>query len=224
MASIKERKKVGTLEERFLAAIEHLQDTPSGLVIDRILRDHLDWKEERYNSTKASLKNSGKIIVRRGPGGPVKLPTSSNSAKKVFISYSHVDAEIHRQLVVHLQPLCRQGLIEIWHDQLIKPGQEWEAAIWSRLDDADIVLLLISADFISSEFCYRRELDRALERHAQKELEIIPIIARNCVWHELPFGKLQALPDKGVPICSYGQIDDALTNVASGILKVLKQT
>lgn len=216
------RKKVGTLKERFILALEALQESPGSLVSDRSLREYLGWNDQWYKATKEQLKSEGAIIVKPGNSGPIHLPFTTPTAKKVFVSYSHIDHEIHRQLLVHLQPLCRRGLIQIWHDQLIKPGDEWEAEIWGKLDEADFVLLLISADFVASEFCYQKELTRALERHDSGQATVIPIIARNCLWHELPFGKLQALPDKAIPICSHGHIDDALTNVASGILKVLK--
>jgi hypothetical protein len=222
MAQLIARKKVGTQDERFMAAIEKLQDSPGSLVKDSMLRTELGWQETGYNNTKNRLKRDGKIAVVQGNSGPIRLPVTMSQAKKVFVSYSHADAETHRQLVLHLQPLCRTGQIEIWHDQLIKPGDEWESEIWSKFDMADVILLLISADFVNSEFCYQKELTRALERHSKGEAKLIPIIARNCLWHDLPFGKLQALPDKGVAIMSHSNMDDALTSVANGIQKVLK--
>jgi TIR domain len=221
MGRLVQKKKVGTLEERFLLAIEKLQARPGEIVSDRTLREHLGWNDGWYQGTKDSLKASGKIVVAPGYGGPVRLPINATKAKKVFVSYSHIDAEIHQRLVLHLQPLCRRGLIEIWHDQLIQPGDEWENEIWSKFDAADIILLLISADFINSEFCYQKELGRALERHNNKEAVIIPVIARNCLWGDLPFGKIQALPDKGRPIMSHTNIDDVLTDVAKGLQKIL---
>lgn len=134
-----------------------------------------------------------------------------------FISYSHVDAKLKTDLLTHLAPLKRLGLIDDWHDQEIKAGDEWEKAILTKLAKADLVLLLISADFIASEYCYTKELGKALERHTAKKATVIPVILRHCLWNELPFGKLQALPTGAKPVTSWDNQDEALMKVAQGV-------
>ena len=212
-----------TYAERFIDALKVLQESPDAIVTDSKVRDYLGWSKKRYDSTKDNLRSEGSIVVRKGPGGPMQLAKAvSSNQKKVFISYSHADSDLHGRLEAHLQPLCRMNLIEIWHDQMIKPGQAWEGTIWTKFEEADLVLLLISADFIASDFCYRQELHRALERRKQGKASVVPIILRSCLWHELPFGQLQALPDKGKAVKSHNDIDEALTNVAQGLLNLIK--
>ena len=79
------------------------------------------------------------------------------------------------------------------------------------------MLLLVSADFISSEYCYENELDKALERHHAKRAIVIPVILRHCLWNELPFGKLQALPAAAKPVTAWDNLDEALMSVAQGV-------
>jgi len=134
-----------------------------------------------------------------------------------FISYSHADIKIKNDLLKHFSPLRRLGLISDWHDGEIKPGDEWQKSIAGHLNSSQIILLLISSDFIASEFCYNKELNKAMERHSAKEAVVIPVIVRACMWHDLAFGKLQALPDEGRAITTWVDLDDALTKVAMGV-------
>ncbi|MFG1222066.1 toll/interleukin-1 receptor domain-containing protein [Xanthobacter wiegelii] len=134
-----------------------------------------------------------------------------------FISYSHVDAKLKNDILKHLAPLKRLKLIDDWHDQEIKAGDEWEAAILTKVAKADLVLLLISSDFIASEYCYTKELIKALERHDAKKAVVIPVILRHCLWEELPFGKIQALPTGAKPVTSWDNQDEALKTVAQGV-------
>ncbi len=119
---------------------------------------------------------------------------------EVFFSYSHKDKEFHDALVQHLTPLQQEGKITTWHDQKIMPGDEWEKAIESHLESADIILLLISVDFVNSKYCYDVELKKALQRHEKGEARVIPVILRSVDWHNTPFGKLNALPTDGKAI------------------------
>src|SRR5688572_6254 len=95
---------------------------------------------------------------------------------KVFISYAHEDEAHKDKLLTHLASLRRQGVIATWHDRDIRAGREWSAEIRAQLDTADVVLLLVSADFLASDFCHEIELARALERHEAGEAHVIPII------------------------------------------------
>jgi len=135
----------------------------------------------------------------------------------VFFSYSHRDELLKDELVVHLASLKRQGVIKVWHDRMISAGTEWAGQIDQHLASADVILLLISPDFIASDYCYDIEMRRALERHERGEARVIPIILRSCDWHGAPFGKLQALPKDAQPVNRWPDRDDALTDVAIGI-------
>lgn len=106
------------------------------------------------------------------------------------------------------------GIIEKWHDRRITIGEDWRGEIASSLNDVDIILLLVSADFLASEYCYGIELKRALERHKAGDARVIPIIVRECLWTRSPFGKLQALPRDGKAIASWANRDEAWMDVA----------
>jgi tetratricopeptide (TPR) repeat protein len=141
---------------------------------------------------------------------------------RVFISYSHEDEALRASLDKHLSQLRHDGLIESWHDHQIAPGKEWENEIFAALEAADIVLLLVSASFIASEFCYGREMTLALQRHENGLARVVPVILRPCDWETAPFGKLQALPALARAITTWSNQDEAFLNVARGIRGMLE--
>ncbi|MFH1740846.1 MAG: TIR domain-containing protein [bacterium] len=140
---------------------------------------------------------------------------------RVFYSYSHKDEDLRNQLETHLSNLQRQGVIANWHDRRIIAGEEWKKEIDEHLEEADIILLLVSADFIASDYCYEIEMKRALERHENGEARVIPIILRPTEWAEAPFAKLQALPKDAKPVTTWQpndpNNDEAWLDVAKGI-------
>jgi len=139
---------------------------------------------------------------------------------RVFISYAHKDERFRLELEPHLKLLQRQRLIATWHDRLIKPGTEWADVIDANLEHAKIILLLVSADFIASDYCWEIEMQRALERHEKGEARVIPVIIRDCKWDTAQFAKLQALPEKGKAVDLWRKKDQAWRSVADGIEKV----
>ncbi|MBD2461743.1 toll/interleukin-1 receptor domain-containing protein [Oscillatoria sp. FACHB-1407] len=147
--------------------------------------------------------------------------TPANSPLEVFFSYAHEDEGLRDKLANHLKLLERQGVIKKWHDRQILPGSEWKGQIDGHLESAHIILLLISSDFLASDYCYDVEMTRALQRHDAKEAIVIPIILRPIDnWNKSPFGKLQALPTDGKAITTWSNQDEAFTNVAQGIRRV----
>ena len=138
----------------------------------------------------------------------------------VFMSYSHVDEDLRNELEKHLAALRRQGAITTWHDRRIAPGDELHGQISNQLDSADIILLLVSADFIASDYCYDVEMSRALERHHRDEARVIPVILRPCDWKRTPFGGLMAVPEDGDPIVKHATLDDGFLEVAQAIRRV----
>ena len=114
------------------------------------------------------------------------------SMANLFFSYTHKDEDLRNQLETHLAALKRQGLISAWHDRRIMAGHDFGKVIDANLDSADVILLLVSPDFIASDYCYEREMARAMERQTNGEARVIPVILRPCDWHDLPF---RATPD-----------------------------
>lgn len=142
-------------------------------------------------------------------------------AVRAFISYAHEDAEFRSRLEVHLSQLRRQGRLDVWQDRRIVAGEDWDHEIKAELEDADLILLLVSSDFLNSDYCWAVEVSRALERHEAGSAVVVPIILRVCDWHDTPFAKLQALPDGAKPISKWGDPDEAYHSVVEGLKRVL---
>ena len=156
--------------------------------------------------------------------GPMAMDGSANSNPKirVFYSYAHRDEAFREQLEAHLSTLRRRGFIEEWHDRNIDAGTEWARQISTHLEDAQIILLLVSPDFINSEYCYSIEGKRALQRQEMGEARVIPIILRPTYWQVTPFSHLQALPKEGKPITDWDNRDSAYVDIVRGIHNVIK--
>ncbi|MDQ2887902.1 MAG: TIR domain-containing protein, partial [Chloroflexota bacterium] len=147
--------------------------------------------------------------------------TTNGTAISVFISYAHEDEALLRQLHTHLSLLKRQGLIATWHDREIVAGSDWAGVIDAHLEQASIILLLVSADFIASRYCYQVEMQRALERHEAGQARVIPIALRPADWKDMPFASLQALPTDARAVTSWGNQDEAWVNVVAGIRRAI---
>lgn len=141
------------------------------------------------------------------------------AVKKLFISYSHADAALLSVLKTHLRPLERAGLIAPWFDGYLLPGDNIDTSVRQALDSAELIALLVSADFVASEYCYDIEMKSAVQRHEAGAARVVPIIARECQWQSTPFGRLVAVPTDGKPIMSprWSDKDEAWTIVARGI-------
>jgi len=157
-----------------------------------------------------SLSESSETLSLAPPRRPAQL----------FYSYAHEDEALRDQLEKHLSILHRQQVISGWHDRAIAAGTEWERQINEHLETAHIILLLISADFIASDYCWGKEVQRAMERHDSGAARVIPILLRDVDWTGAPFGKLQALPQDAKPVTSWPNQDEAFANVARGIRQV----
>ena len=141
----------------------------------------------------------------------------------LFYSYSHVDEKFRNELETHLKLLQRRRLIESWHDRKIGAGFEWRNEIDEKLERAHIILLLVSSDFIASDYCYDREMKRALDRHAIGEARVIPIIIRDVNWAGAPFAKLQVLPKDGLAVTKWEDRDSAWRTVSEKIEKIAEE-
>jgi hypothetical protein len=156
-------------------------------------------------------------------GQRVRDATVRATRVSVFLSYAHRDERLREELDKHLSPLRRSALIDTWHDRKISPGGDLDAEIDQRLASADLVLLLISPDFINSDYCYRREMRRALQRHAKGLARIIPIILRPVDWMRTPIGRLLATPKDAKPVTTWHRRDDALLDVATSVRRAAEE-
>ena len=163
---------------------------------------------------RASIESTQTLSSRKT--SPIKEPID------VFISYSHRDEELKDELYIHLANLIRQGKIRPWQDRAIEAGTAWDNEIKARLEAARIILLLITPRFVASEYCFDREMRRAMERHAKGEVRVIPIVMKYCDWQDMPFSKLQMLPKDAKPVTAWGDQDEALLNVVQGIRKAIR--
>ena len=155
------------------------------------------------------------------PEDPATPPVS------LFYSYAHEDEALRDELRGHLKILERRGLLSSWHDREIKPGEDWHAKIDEELQMADLVLLLVSKDFIESDYIFGNELTVAMQRHLAGFATVVPIIVRAIDIdaedrEALPFLSLQGLPTDLRPVTSWPNRDEAWTNVAKGLRATVK--
>ncbi len=137
-------------------------------------------------------------------------------------SDSPTDAPFLEQLERHLSALQREGLIFTWHNRQIVAGSVRQVELDRYLNTAALILLLVSSDFLASDYCYGTDMQRALQRHAAKEAQVIPILLRSCVWQSAPFATLETLPTGAKPITMWRDRDAAWTDVVMGIRQALR--
>ncbi len=148
---------------------------------------------------------------------------SSNQSISLFYSYSHEDEELRDELEKHLKLLQRQGIIATWHDRKIDLGHEWDKTINDNLETADIILLLISANFLASDYCFNVEIKRAMQRHQGGSAVVIPVSLRHCDHTDLDFMKLEGLPKDFKPVTTWEDQDEAFTDISKGIRAVAER-
>ncbi|MES9829478.1 MAG: tetratricopeptide repeat protein [Candidatus Thiodiazotropha sp.] len=143
-----------------------------------------------------------------------------NEALSVFISYSHEDESYRIELEKHLSLLKRQGVVTTWNDRKIDPGREWEGVISDNLRSADIILFLVSSDFLASDYCYDVEVQIAMDRHGNGDAVVVPVILRHVDLSGEQFMSLQALPRDAIPVAKWSDADEAFCNIAEGIRRI----
>jgi hypothetical protein len=180
----------------------------------------MDLKRER------DLQGSGLVDLLHAlePGAAARpLPQPKTEyLNRLFISYAHEDEGLKKVLLSHLSSLNRKGLVEIWEDRKILPGSNVHEEIKTNLDVVEIIVLLVSADFLASDYCYSVELKRAIERHRSGNARVIPVIVRPVDWSGTPFSDIAALPIDGKPVSTFKDPDEAWLNVAQGIKRVVE--
>jgi WD40 repeat protein/predicted negative regulator of RcsB-dependent stress response len=141
---------------------------------------------------------------------------------EIFFSYAHEDEQLKEELIKHLSEWKRQDLISPWHHRDISAGTEWQREIDTHLRTAQIILLLISPDFMASDYCNSIEVKQAMERYASGDIEIIPILLRPVEWKDAPFGTLPAFPQGSKPVTLWASQDEAFRLVAAQIKTVVE--
>lgn len=144
-------------------------------------------------------------------------------AARVFFSYSHEDEALRDQLEKHLAMLKRQGIIESWHDRRMKAGSRLNWEIDRELNAADIILLLLSPDFLHSDYCYKIEKARALQRHDEGSARVVSIILRPCDWKHTDLAAYLVTPKDGRPITQWPDRDEAFLDVVTSIRRAIEE-
>lgn len=182
-----------------------------------------DFKESlkcaKFHSTTASLRFEAAEVA--GAFTSSLISSISTGPKLVFISYSHADERHKDNIVKHLSPLVRAQQIEVFTDRGIRPGSKWEAQISEHLLRSKIVLALLSADFIASDYCYEREMYDAFRRHKSGEVIVIPVFLRPCHYQSLPISHIQGVPRDAVPIEKLSCPEDGYVQVVEAVQDAL---
>lgn len=150
------------------------------------------------------------------------MADTPRQAIKLFYCYARKDKPLRDELEIHLSWLKRRYQLTDWYDREILPGEEWEQAIDKNLNTAHLIILLISPDFMASDYCFGKEMRRALERHKEGICRVIPIILRPTYWEDAPFSSIQLLPTNAKPITSWPNPDEAFQDVVTEISRTIK--
>lgn len=186
-----------------------------------------DWSKENEkipcmkSKQFVSIQDLLKGVVEADIRSMNRKIQSASSSPKVFLSYSRHDREKLESLQRYLAPLKRKNKIELWDDHYILPGDEWDGKIREELEQADIILLLVSSFFLDTDYVWDVEIARAMERHESGSARVIPIVLDDCDWEDAPFGKLNGLPRKGKPVSDYERESKAWTEVVQAIKKII---
>jgi tetratricopeptide (TPR) repeat protein len=161
--------------------------------------------------------------IRRKEGGKLDIMQEETQKKglSLFCMYAQEDRELYIELNRHLSTLKRQKVITNWYDFAITSMEDWKLEIKAQFNNADIILLLVSPDFVSSDYCYSTDMSQVVKRHEKGETHVIPIILRSSFWNNTPFGRLQALPIDGKPITIWQDRDEAFLTIVQGIFNAI---
>jgi hypothetical protein len=142
---------------------------------------------------------------------------------RVFLSYAHRDEALVEEFRSHLAILRRRGMVAEWYDRRIAAGGDWNHKISAALEEADLILLLLSADFLASDYIFDVEVQRAMQKQQEGKARIVPIILRPVLWEATPFSVFQALPRDARPVTSWRNRDEAWFDVMQGITLICEE-
>jgi len=208
-----ERRKE-LLEE--LAELDQERGILEGRLAHRTVAPSAD--ELREIAAQLNTIHEGRVRLLAAVG-----PSQKRDSVPIFVSYCEVDEDLRRELGKHLSVLERQGIISTWQNRLILPGMDRSEAVDKHIEAARVILLLISADFVSSPYSYDVEIERALKRHQRGDAVVIPVILRPVVLHGLPFAGLRSLPSNGKAVTEWSTVDAAFVDITEGIKDAIQQ-
>jgi len=142
---------------------------------------------------------------------------------QIFIAYSHTDLELLNEFRVHATPLVRNKQLQLWFDGEIRPGEVWDTAIKQHLHAADIILLLLSANALHSDYFYTQEVEDALGRHRAGTGRVVPVLLSPCLWEETPLADLQGLPNGMKAVSDWPNRGAAWNDVLLGLLGIIRE-
>lgn len=208
-------------KDSVLNAMKELCTGQDKKILNSDIFNKLKWNREKFLSVRNKLHEDDVLTYE---GHYTKFVDFAKDGRqkpecKIFISYSHADEDMKDELLKHLSPLYHMNLIETWHDRKMKAGHHIDSEISSEIKTSNLILLLVSADFLNSEYCYHREMIEAVKRHNNKEAVVIPVILRHCYWNETPFGKLLAATKDAKPVSDYLTRDAAFLEIVLAIKK-----
>ncbi|MEO0338308.1 MAG: TIR domain-containing protein [Bacteroidota bacterium] len=182
---------------------------------------------EKYKVPSGSSVVPPIVVNTAVQNNPSAEPQKNASGKKIFFSYAREDFQYLQQLKKHLSSLKRRGLISTWADSNIKPGQDWSTEIENNLREADIIVLMVSVDFLSSAYIYDYEIPWALEQKKQKKATIIPLILRESDWTSEIFQGLQAIPqdpntNRLVPLANWENQDAGYVAIVKALKRLIE--
>ena len=141
---------------------------------------------------------------------------------KVFISYSHRDENALNDLHTHLAMLRRESLIDQWYDRKILPGDRIDREIEENLESCNLFLALVSPDFLNSNYCYETEMQRAIEKHEQGDMRVIPLIIEPCDWKSSPLSQFKSLPKDGKPVSEWNNPNSAYLDIVTELRRIVR--
>jgi hypothetical protein len=201
--------------------LENKEDLEFHLGLQLLAKRHSNL----FRELKIRHQGEKKDVLTESSGRKDSYKIQKSDIPKVFISYSHKDEKYKNELVTMLFPLQRTGVLDIWQDRQIEPGDEWSLEIMDAMITCDIAILLVSMHFLSSRFINQEEVPRLLQLRKEQGLRVVPIIVSPCMWQSEPVLKdLQALPKDGKPIQSFrgtGDRDQVWTDIAKSIEKLV---
>lgn len=198
---------------------QHAVDASDRLAV-RYSKYWIGWARRRFD-LDASLKlvvKQQRLTRLHPPDGAVALAESNVRA---FVSYSHKDGKFLEELQKHLNLLQQERILESWSDRMLLAGQDWDGVINENLQAANLILLLVSADFLNSRYVLNTEIPLAMDKHQSGQARVIPVILDETDWKMQPFKILQALPSGGKPVSKWRSRRSAAADVAAGIRVLL---
>jgi len=178
---------------------------------------------QNLSATDMLVENRDHYVVAAKTRVPQQLAQAEQlkAGARVFISYAPHDREYMQELLMHLKILERQQVVDVWSDQLISLGESRDEIVGQMLQEANVILLLISSDYLALDDLYEREMQPALKRYEAGQAVVIPVLLRSVDWHNTSLAPLEMLPPGAVPVAAWRNRDEAWVDVTRNIRRVI---